>query len=47
MSLKRPPDIQQDKGDIAAARVGLWSSSTNAKYAESSSTNYILCEFNF
>ena len=30
--------------DIAAARVELWSSSTNAKYAESSSTNYILCE---
>ena len=29
--------------DIAAARVMLWSSSTNAKYAESSSTNYILC----
>ena len=29
--------------DIAAARVELWSSSTNAKYAESSSTNYILC----
>ena len=28
--------------DIAAARVELWSSSTNAKYAESSSTNYIL-----
>ena len=25
--------------DIAAARVELWSSSTNAKYAESSSTN--------
>ena len=30
--------------DIAAARVELSSSSTNAKYAESSSTNYILCE---
>ena len=30
--------------DIAAARVELWSSSTNAKYAETSSTNYILCE---
>ena len=30
--------------DIAAARVELWSSSTNAKYAESSSTNYILCK---
>ena len=31
--------------DIAAARVELcMSSSTNAKYAESSSTNYILCE---
>ena len=30
--------------NIAAARVELWSSSTNAKYAESSSTNYILCE---
>ena len=30
--------------DIVAARVELWSSSTNAKYAESSSTNYILCE---
>ena len=30
--------------DIAAARVELWSTSTNAKYAESSSTNYILCE---
>ena len=30
--------------DIAAARVALLSSSTNAKYAESSSTNYILCE---
>ena len=30
--------------DIASARVGLWSSSTNAKYAESSSTSYILCE---
>ena len=30
--------------DIAAARVELWSFSTNAKYAESSSTNYILCE---
>ena len=30
--------------DIAAARVELWSSVTNAKYAESSSTNYILCE---
>ena len=30
--------------DIAAARVELWSSSTNAKYAESSSTNYIMCE---
>ena len=30
--------------DIAAARVKLSSSSTNTKYAESSSTNYILCE---
>ena len=30
--------------DIAAARVELWSSSTNAKYTESSSINYILCE---
>ena len=30
--------------DIVAARVELWSSSTNAKYAETSSTNYILCE---
>ena len=30
--------------DIAAARVELWSSSTNAKYAESSPTNYILCK---
>ena len=30
--------------DIAAARVELWSSSTNAKFAESSSTNYILCK---
>ena len=30
--------------DIAAARVELWPSSTNAKYAESSSTNYILCK---
>ena len=30
--------------DIAAARVELSSSSTNAKYAERSSTNYILCE---
>ena len=30
--------------DIAAARVELWSSSTNAKYAESSSTNYIPCK---
>ena len=30
--------------DIAEARVELWSSSTNAKYAESSSTTYILCE---
>ena len=30
--------------DIAAARVELWSSSTNAKYVESSSTNYILCK---
>ena len=30
--------------DIAAARVELWSSSTHAKYAESSSTNYILCK---
>ena len=30
--------------DIAAARVELWSSSTNAKYAESSSSNYILCK---
>ena len=30
--------------DIAAARVELWSSSTNAKYVERSSTNYILCE---
>ena len=30
--------------DIAAARVELWSSSTNAKYAESSSIDYILCE---
>ena len=30
--------------DIAAARVELWLSSTNANYAESSSTNYILCE---
>ena len=30
--------------DIAAARVELWSSSTNTKYAESSSTNYILCK---
>ena len=30
--------------DIAAARVELWSSSTNAKYAETSSTNYILYE---
>ena len=29
--------------DIAAARVELWLSSTNAKYAESSSTNYTLC----
>ena len=29
---------------IAAASVEQWSSSTNAKYAESSSTNYILCE---
>ena len=29
---------------MAAARVELWSSSTNVKYAESSSTNYILCE---
>ena len=27
--------------DIAAARVELWPSSTNANYAESSSTNYI------
>ena len=32
--------------DIAAARVELWSSSTNAKYAESSSTN-ILCSVFF
>ena len=30
--------------DIAAARVELWSSSSNVKYAESSSTNYILCK---
>ena len=30
--------------DIAAARVELWSPSTNAKCAESSSTNYILCK---
>ena len=30
--------------DIAAARVELRSSSTNAKYAESSSTNYIQCK---
>ena len=30
--------------DIAVARVELWSSSTNAKYAESRSTNYILFE---
>ena len=30
--------------DIEATRVELWSSSTNAKYAESSSTNYILCK---
>ena len=30
--------------DIAAAKVELWSSSTNAKYAENSSTNYILCK---
>ena len=30
--------------DISAARVELWSSSTNANYAESNSTNYILCE---
>ena len=30
--------------DIEAARVELWSFSTDAKYAESSSTNYILCE---
>ena len=30
--------------DIAAVTVELWSSSTNAKYAESSSTNYILCK---
>ena len=30
--------------DIAAARVELWSSSTNEKYAENSSTNYILCK---
>ena len=30
--------------DIAAARVELWSSSTNAKYAERSSANYILCK---
>ena len=30
--------------DIAAARAELWSSSTNAKYAESSSTNYVLCK---
>ena len=29
--------------DIAAAMVELWSFSTNAKYAESISTNYILC----
>ena len=30
--------------DIAAARVGLWSSSTNTKYAESSSTSYSVCD---
>ena len=30
--------------NIAAARVELWSSSTNARYAESSSTNYFLCK---
>ena len=30
--------------DIAAAGVELLSSSTNEKYAECSSTNYILCE---
>ena len=30
--------------DIAAARVEQSLSSTNAKYAESSSTNHILCE---
>ena len=30
--------------DIAAAIVELWSSSTNAKHAESSSTNYIPCK---
>ena len=30
--------------NIAAARVELWSSSTSAKYAESCSANYILCE---
>ena len=30
--------------DIAVTRVELWSSSTNVKYAEGSSTNYILCE---
>ena len=29
--------------DIAAARVELWSSSTNTKNAETSSTNHILC----
>ena len=29
---------------IAAARVELWSYSTNAKNAKSSSTNYILCK---
>ena len=32
------------KNYIAAARVELWLSSTNPKYAESSSTNYILCK---
>ena len=30
--------------DIAAGRVELWSSLTNEKYAESSSTSYILCK---
>ena len=41
--LNKYSDSDSDSdSDIATARVELRSSSTNAKYAESSSTNYIL-----